>query len=367
MGCAIVQRHQPMKPPRPRTSAPALAPASKAPAKRSTIKDVAHAASVSIATVSRVVNGEGSVSQATREHVMAVIDALNFQPNMAARHMGGARSKWVALVYQNPGIGFMHLVQSGAVDRCRADNYMLSVHACQFTGGDLDQELLGIVDQLQPSGVILPPPLSVSPHAVATLASRGVPFVRLCPAEDDLPYPRVWFDERAAMRAMTEHLIQQGHRQLALIAGLPANKLDGRRDGYLDAVRAARLAGAEANILFGSYTFDAALPVALQFLQRKRRPTALLCTSDDMAAAALRAAQQLGLRVPQDLSVTGFDDGYIATVVSPSLTTVHSPLRELGAAAADLLIKGPPDMNAGLVLTRPWKLALRNSTAAPPA
>lgn len=347
-------------------AAPAASPA-PTPARRSTIKDVAKAAGVSIATVSRVVNDEGQVSQATRDHVLAVIDALNFQPNMAARHMGGARSKWVALVYHNPGIGFMHLVQGGAVDRCRADGYMLSVHACQYTGAALGQELLGIVDQLQPSGLILPPPLSVSPQAVSTLAARGVPFVRLCPAEDDLPYPRVWFDERAAMRAMTEHLIGLGHRQLAMISGLPEGKLDGRRDGYLDAVRAARLLPAEANIHFGSFTFEAALPVALKLLQRKRRPTALICASDDMAAAALHAAHQLGLRVPDDLSVTGFDDGYIASVMSPALSTVHSPLRELGQAAADLLIKGPPDMQAGLALVRPWKLSLRASTAAPPA
>jgi len=334
---------------------------------RSTIKDVAQAAGVSIATVSRVVNGEGQVKQSTREHVLAVIGALSFQPNMAARSMGGARSKWVAMVYQNPGIGFMHLVQSGAVDRCRADGYMLSVHALQFFGAALAQELIGIVDQLQPSGLVLPPPLSVSPQAVATLAERGVPFVRLCPAEDELPYPRVWFDERAAMRAMTEHLLDLGHRNIALVAGLPANKVDGRRDGYLDAVRAARLPQAEANVSFGSFTFEATLPVALQLLQRKRRPTALVCASDDMAAAALHAAQQLGLRVPQDVSISGFDDNYIATVMSPALSTVHAPLRELGAAAADLLIKGPPDMHAGIVLTRPWRLALRASTGAPPA
>lgn len=344
---------------------PAPAPGPSSNAKRPTIKDVAKAAGVSIATVSRVVNGEGQVSQFTRETVLAVIDTLQYQPDLAARHMGGARSKWVALIYHNPGIGFMQLVQGGAMDRCRADGYMLSVHNCQYTGQDLLQELIGIVDQLKPSGVILPPPLSVSVQALKTLAERGVPFVRLCPSEDDLPYPRVWFDDRASMRAMTEHVIALGHKQLALITGLPEGKQDGRREGYLDAVRAARLPGAEANIVLGGFTFDAALPVATQLLRRKRRPTALLCASDDMAAAAMRAAQDLGLRVPEDVSVTGYDDGYIASILSPSLSTVHAPLRELGAAAADLLIKGPPHMDAGIVLSRPWRLVLRESVAAP--
>jgi len=335
------------------------------PPQRATIQHVASAAGVSIATVSRVVNGLGHVRQATRERVLATIDALHYQPNLAARNMGGSRSKWVALVYQNPGIGFMHMVQSGAVERCRADGFMLSVHACQYTGSALQRELEGVVDQLQPSGLILPPPLSVQPAACAALRQRGVPFVRLCPHEDKDPAPRVWFDERAAMRAATEHVIALGHSRIALITGLPEGAHDDRRAGYLDAVREARLRPAERDIASGAYTFEGALPVARQLLRRKRPPTALLCASDDMAAAALHAAQALGLRVPQDLSVTGFDDSYVATVMSPSLTTVHSPIRELGAAAADLLIKGPPDMDAGLVLSRPWRLELRGSTAPP--
>lgn len=344
---------------------PAAAPAGRVAGRRVTIKDVAQAAGVSIATVSRVVNAEGQVSTFTRDTVLAVIDTLQYQPDMAARHLGGARSKWVALIYHNPGIGFMQQVQGGALDRCRADGYMLSVHSCQYTGPDLQQEVIGIVDQLKPSGVVLPPPLSVSPLVLQTLADRGVPFVRLCPPEDELPYPRVWFDDRASMRAMTEHVIALGHRQLALITGLPEGKQDGRREGYLDAVRAARLPGAESNIVQGGYTFDAALPVATRLLRRKRRPTALLCASDDMAAAAVRAAQDMGLRVPDDVSVTGYDDGYIASILSPSLSTVHAPLRELGAAAVDLIIQGPPNMLAGIVLNRPWRLVLRGSVAAP--
>lgn len=334
---------------------------------RATIRDVAQAAGVSIATVSRVVNGEGQVASATRDRVLATIDTLRYQPSLAARNMGGGRSKWVALVYQNPGIGFMHLVQSGAVERCRADGYMLSVHACQYAGADLERELLGIVDQLQPSGLILTPPMSVSPQIVATLVNRGVPFVRLCPPEDEHPSPRVWFDDRAAMEAMTRHVLSLGHRDIAFITGMPDGTYDPRRLGYLDAVREARLPSAERNIVYGAFTFSATLTVARQLLQRKRRPTAVLAGSDDMAAAVLQVANEMGLQVPADLSVTGFDDCYVAEITTPALTTVHAPLQELGQAAADLLIKGPPDMQAGMVLSRPWRLVQRASTAAPAA
>ena len=339
-------------------------PLSVAP-QRATIQDVAAAAGVSIATVSRVVNGLGQVRQGTRDHVLAAIDALRYQPSLAARNMGGSRSKWVALVYHNPGIGFMHLVQSGAIERCRAEGFMLSLHACQYTGAALQRELEGVVDQLQPSGLILPPPLSVQLPACATLRQRGVPFVRLCPREDDDPAPRVWFDERAAMRAATSHVVGLGHRRITLISGLPAPSYDDRRAGYLDVVRELRLHAAERDVVYGGFTFHGALPVAMQLLRRKQPPTAIVCASDDMAAAVLHAAHALGLKVPQDLSVTGFDNSYVAEVMSPSLTTVHAPIRELGAAAADLLIKGPPDMDAGLVLSRPWRLEVRGSTAPP--
>lgn len=335
-------------------------------AKRATIREVAAAAGVSIATVSRVVNGEGQVNPQTRERVLAAIDTLHYQPSLAARNMGGGRSKWVALVYQNPGIGFMHLIQSGAVERCRAAGHLLSVHACQYAGQDLAQELLGIVDQLQPAGLILPPPMSVSPLVIETLVARSVPFVRVCPEEMEHASPRVWFDDRAAMRAMTEHVLALGHRDVALVAGMPEGAPDPRAAGFLDAVRAARLAAAERNIVHGGFTFDGALPAAERLLQRKRPPTAILAANDDMAAAVLQVAHRLGIQVPQQLSVTGFDDAYAATLVSPALTTVHAPLRELGAAAADLLIKGPPDMEAGMVLNRPWRLVQRASTAAPP-
>ncbi|MBI5259720.1 MAG: LacI family DNA-binding transcriptional regulator [Burkholderiales bacterium] len=333
--------------------------------KRATIQDVADAAGVSIATVSRVVNGEGQVRSATRELVLAVIDSLRYRPTLSARQLGGARSKWIALVYQNPGIGFMHLVQSGAVDRCRNDGYMLSVHACQFTGSGLDRELLDIVDQLQPSGLILPPPMSVSPQVIETLGKCGIPFVRLCPQEDDHRSPRVWFDDRSAMQAMTRHVLDLGHRDIALITGLPATSPDPRRLGYLDAVREARLPAAERNISYGAYTFEGGLAAAQALLQRKRRPSAILAASDDMAAAVLHTAHAMGLHLPDELSVTGFDDSYVSTIVSPGLTTVHAPLHELGSAAADLLIKGPPDMQAGLVINRPWRLVQRGSTAAP--
>lgn len=334
--------------------------------KKATIEDIAAAAGVSTATVSRVINGESHVSARTRAKVDEAIARFSYSPNLAARNMGGARSMWIALLYHNPGMGFMHLMQSGALDRCREAGFMMSVHSCDIGSEALERELTGIVDQLRPWGVILPPPLSLDARVTDCLRRRKVPFVRLCPRESDERSPRVWFDDRSAVRELTEHLLGLGHRQLSFVAGLPEGTPDPRHEGYLDAVRAHRLAGAEREVLRGDFSFHSVLAPVRQLLSRKRRPTALVAANDDMAAACIHAAHDLGLRVPQDLSVTGFDDSYVATILSPSLTTVHAPIQDLGATATDLLIKGPPDMDNGLTITRPHRLVIRQSSGPCP-
>lgn len=338
------------------------------PAKPATIDEVAAAAGVSTATVSRVVNGESVVREATRAKVMAVVEALRYRPKLAARTMAGARSSWIALVYRTTPIASLQLMQSGAVGTVRRAGLHLSVHECLAEdSADLEQELIDIADTLRPRGMILPPPLSDDAVVLAALRRHRVPFVRIGPNISDTA-PAVWFDDRTAMREITGHVIAQGHRELALIYGLPDTMPDPRREGYLDAVRAHRLGAAcEKRMFYGAFNFEQTLPVARRLLGRKQRPTAIITATDDMAAACLHAAQELGLRVPQDLTVTGFDDAHIASVVWPPLTTIHAPIGEMGAAAADLLCRDTLDMDAGLTLLLPYRLVQRGSDGPAPA
>lgn len=335
--------------------------------KRATIDDVAAEAGVSKTTVSRVINGEDTVREDTRERVLAVVERLRYQPKLAARTMAGARSMWVALLYQRTNSGSVLLVQSGAMASCARSNHLLLVHECQHDGEALEREILGLAEQLQPCGVILMPPLSLQPRVLEILRNCGMPFVRLCPEHGVDRSPRLWFDDRSAIHEVTSHVIVQGHRELAMISGVPLEKPDPRRQGYVDAVRDHRLGAAvEQRVLWGNFSFEQSLEAARQLLRRKRRPTAIITATDDMAAACMYVARSMGLDVPRDLSVTGFDDAFVAQVLWPPLTTVHAPIRELGGLAANMLIEGTLDMHSGQAVNLPYRMVLRDSVGPPP-
>lgn len=335
--------------------------------KKITIYDVARAAGVGTTTVSRVLNDDPAVKPQTRDSVLATITALGYRPNIAARSTGGGgKSRWVALLYQNPVIHYIHPIQQGAIERCRLADHMLSVHACQHTGQDLITEVLDIVHQLQPSGLILTLPLSVSPQLMRALGERQVHHVCVAPMESDLSSAHVYFDERGGARAMTRALIAQGHRRIGFVAGLPVDHIqpDGRRLGYLEAMAEAGLKVSAQLVTCGSFHFDEALAPLHAMLDRKVRPTAVFCANDDMAAAALRVAAELGLAVPADLSVASFDDSYIARIATPRLTSVRQPLHEMGSEAVDMILRGQAGPAQGHQRLLPFQMVEGQSTAA---
>lgn len=308
--------------------------------KKTTIHDVAKAAGVSISTVSRVVNNDPKVSPEIRGNVLNAINVLRYRPGISARLMGGQRSYWIALLYQNPVFNYIHQIQEGAEEACRQAGFMLSVHACQQTGPALEDEVRGIVEAFHPAGVVLTLPMAVQPGLCEALRGLAVPFVRIAPAILQDPSPRLYFDETAAAHRLTEHLIALGHRRVGLIAGLPTAHDDRLRDGYVQAMQAASLEVRPGDVDTCLFQFEIALQGARRMLMRAEPPTALIAANDDMAAGCIRAANQLGLRVPQDVSVAGFGNSYVAEIVSPRLTSVHVPTREMAKAAVDLIVSG---------------------------
>ncbi|MEK8026549.1 LacI family DNA-binding transcriptional regulator [Pseudaquabacterium rugosum] len=336
--------------------------------KKPTIYDVAKAAGVSIATVSRVLNDDPAVKPQTRDSVLATITAIGYRPNLSARSTGSGRSRWVALLYQNPVIHYIHPIQQGAVERCRQDGHLLSVHACQHTGDALVDEVLGIVDQLQPRGLVLTLPLSISPALCEALRARDTPFVRIAPQGLDDPSARVYFDENTAAAAMTRQLLAAGHRRIGFLAGLPEGhpQPDERRAGHLRALAEAGIRPNAGLLACGSFHFEESIEPLRTMLGRRQRPTAVFCANDDMAAAALQVAAELGLRVPQDLSVAGFDDSYVARIVTPRLTTVRQPLHEMGWEAVDLILRGQAQPVMGQQRILPWQMVAGQSTADAP-
>lgn len=311
-----------------------------ATSKQATINDVARAAGVSIATVSRVLNNDIKVKPETRNLVLAAATSLNYRPSLAARSNGGARSFWVCLLHQNPGVHYIHLMQEGATRACTQAGRLLSTHACQGVGQALLDEVMGILDTLRPSGVLLASPLGQSLPLCQALRDRQMPHVLLGETASDRLSPSVGFDEREAARQMTQMLLAAGHRRIAFMPGLPDYAEDPRYAGYVAALLEADLIAPKHKPPTAHFSFHQSLALAKRLLEqpRSRRPTAIFAAGDDMAAGALRAAHELGLSVPGDVSVAGCDDTYVAEITSPRLATIHAPLQDMGAEAVNLLI-----------------------------
>lgn len=334
--------------------------------KKTTIHDVAKAAGVSISTVSRVVNNDPKVSPQIRVNVLNAINLLQYRPGISARLMGGQRSYWVALLYQNPVFNYIHQVQEGAEEACRQAGVMLSVHACQQTGSALEQEVRGIVEAFRPAGVVVTLPMSMEQGLCDVLRQCDVPFVRIAPAALQDASPQLYFDETLAARRLTEHLIALGHRRIGLIAGVPSGREDRLRAGYAEAMQEAGLVVRPTDVDTCLFQFQIALQGARRMLMRDEPPTALLAANDDMAAGCLRAAHQLGLRVPQDVSVAGFGDSYVAEIVSPRLTSVHVPTREMAKAAVELIVSGRTADPAVQSQVMPHRIVMGESSGPAP-
>ena len=332
---------------------------------RKTIDDVAAAAGVSIKTVSRVINDEPGVRSETRGRVRDAILALRYRPSLSARSLAGKRSHLLGLVYDNPSANYVFDVQSGAMARCRDGHLRLFIQSCNDLGEDRVEEVTAMVDQTHVDGLVVTPPLSSDQALITTLEARRLPFVRLAPDDWDRGGPCVVMDDEAAAREMTEHLLALGHRRIGFVAGHPdhpSSRL--RRQGFERALASAGLGGQPVEQ--GRNDVASGTDAGRRLLGRSHRPTAIFASNDDMAAGVVQAARELGIDVPGQLSVAGFDDSQIASIVWPELTTVRQPTYEMAFTAAGLLIdlvngRAVPD-----VTELAYTLVLRGSTAEAP-
>jgi LacI family transcriptional regulator len=331
-----------------------------------TIIDVAREAGVSIKTVSRVLNREAGVHEQTRERVLAVVARLNYRPKLSARSLAGARSYLIGLLYYDPSAAFVSGVQWGATVRCREAGYHLVVESLENDAPDIDAQVDRMVSALRPDGMILTPPLCDNPQVLKALADRGTPTVLISPGEHDPSLATVRMDDMHAAEEVTHLLIALGHERIAFVRGAPDQAASALRyEGFRRAMAAHGLAIDDEIVFQGAFTFDSGVAGAHQLLSKRVRPTAVFASNDDMALGVLSAAQRLGLSVPADLSIIGFDDSPAATLVWPALTTVRQPVEAMARMAVDLLVSPPPPLS-GAIAERvlPHELVVRDSTAA---
>jgi LacI family transcriptional regulator len=304
-----------------------------------TLDDIARMAGVSRSTVSRVLNGSPFVNERTREHVLGVIQSVNFQPNLAARGLAVGRTGVIGLVIPS-GVGalftdpyFPRFVQ-GVSSACSPRDYsvMLWLAEPEYERRTIRQILYnGLVD-----GVIVAS-MQTDDAIVEALAEHSLPFLLIGrhPARSTLNYIDV--ENRSGAAAAARRLLAAGRRRIAAIHG-PHSMIAGldRRQGFEDELRAAGLPPESALTREADFSEAGGYQAMRDLLSQ--RPDALFAASDAMALGAMRAAQEAGLSIPDGLAVIGFDDIPAAAVSSPPLTTMRQPIQQSGAAAAETLI-----------------------------
>jgi LacI family transcriptional regulator len=310
-----------------------------------TIQMVADRARVSPKTVSRVINNERGVREETRTRILEAIRQLDYQPNLNARGLAGARSFLIGLFYDKPG-DYLIEFQTGAVQRCRESDLHLMVQPLDITSKEMARDVSMLARQLRLEGVILLPPLSDHSIVRAALADADVPTVHIAPMREPLDSPSVDTDDRAAARQMTVGLLDRGHRRIGFMLGPAGHRATEQRYlGFADAMHARGVSIDPELVQTGNFEFSDGLECARRILEGRVRPTAIFASNDDMAAAAACVARQIGLELPGQLSIAGFDDAPVASMTWPQLATVRQPVREIARIATDLIIQHRPHRN----------------------
>ncbi len=306
---------------------------------RPTLEDVARAAQVSTATVSRVLNTPGQVRGETRARVEAVIAQLGYLPHFGGRALALNRTNTVGAVIPTMSNAiFARGLQSLQETLAQAGIDMLIA----TSGYDVRREAEQIRTLLARSvdGIVLIGE-DRPRESYDLLKSHGTPFVILWTWRADSPHTCIGFDNRAAARAMAEHVIAAGHRCIAMISGLTDcnDRARLRLDGVRDALHAHGLALDAAHLIETPYGLDEGAAASTRLLALNNRPTAIICGNDVLAAGAIEGARLSRFAVPGDVSIVGFDDVELARVAQPPLTTVHVPHRRMGREGARVLLE----------------------------
>ncbi len=323
-----------------------------------TLEDVANAVGMSTATVSRCLNDTGIVSEGTRKKVMAAVQALGYTPNYAAKAMAAKRSYTIgAIIPTMENAVFAQGVQAFQ-EALHAKGYTLLVSSSAYQP-ELEEAQIRTLVSRGADGLLLIG-ADRDPEVYEFLRQRGVPAVLAWTYAPAGPIPSVGFDNQMAMQALADTVLDAGHRDIAMIAAETAE--NDRARARVQGVRLALTSrGLKLRVIETPYGIDTGAAAFRDLMTDGRRPTAVMCGSDVLAVGAMRAARELGLDVPGDVSITGFDDMDLARLVTPALTTVQVPHWKMGEAAAIQLIEMVEGDSAGRSVQLATQLIRRDS------
>lgn len=330
-----------------------------------TLEDVARQAEVSTATVSRYFSAPEKVRPALRLRVREAIDRLGYTPHGAARALASQRSNTVGAVIPTLDNAIFATVVQALQKELAAEGRTLLLAASDYDPererSQVENLIVRGVDGLMLTGE------ARDPGIYALLERRGIRYVSTYVHHPHSAHPTIGFDNRAAMSKLVGYLHDLGHRSFAMIAGIPDNndRASERIAGVTDALESKGLHLAERRLLRCAYSIEAGRQALAQLMDLDQRPTAIVCGNDVLALGALLEARAHRLRVPEDLSITGFDDLDLAKEIPPGLTTIHAPLKAMGRRTAAYLLEPLADSSKVLHAELAAELVVRGSTAPP--
>lgn len=304
----------------------------------STIKDVAKKANVSIATVSRILNDLPGYSPKTKQKVLDAIEELGYQPNAVARGLINKKTQTIGVLFPDVSSMLSSEILRGIENIAHELGH--SVIVCHTdSSGKRTKKYLQLLNEKRVDGILYVSEVMTKEYD-EIMKKMGIPVVLISSESLEFQLPYVKVNDRSAVFSATQHMIQQGHEKLGMISGPKEDRIAGypRAQGFLEALQHYGLRASEEQILYtNGFTYEDGFNSLEPILSRFPDLTAIVATSDDVAVGVISAAYKLGIKIPDQLSVIGYDNIKIAQMIIPPLTTVAQPLYEMGQTGAEML------------------------------
>ena len=329
-----------------------------------TIKDIAALAGVSKTTVSKIINNkDDSISKPTRDKVLKIMKEQNYVPNKLAQSLVTKRTKTIGLLIPDIRNPFFTDISRGAEDFARKEGYNI-IFCSTDEDYEREAECVSMLCEKMIDGIIFTPS-SITSHEENRYNDLDIPMV-LVDKNIELSNAKgiVKVDNKNGTYEATKHLIKQGHKEILYLSGPLKNDISKERlQGYIRALEKNNLSVKKENIVEGKYRYE----WAYNFIKNLEeiKCTAICCANDLMAIGAIQALREKKFKIPEDISIVGFDDIETAKLIDPSLTTIRQPAYEMGAKASEILIsslKNKDKESVGTIIFKP-SLIIRNSTS----
>ncbi|MGC6471585.1 MAG: LacI family DNA-binding transcriptional regulator [Parvibaculales bacterium] len=303
-----------------------------------TVKEVAAHAGVSLKTASRVLNNSPNVRPEKREAVLQAAKELNFRPNLSARQLASNRSFVLVHFYDNANTDYISTIYQGMLKACNRRGYYAVAEPLAHDK-PYAQTILEYAAMFSIDGVVLSPPACDDRDLLKDLTENGIHYVLISPKSPDEDDPCVFVNEQAASEKITEHLIRLGHSKIAYLGGPPEHMAAVKREmGYRGAIERLLTENEAGHVEAGDFSMQSGHQAYEKIMVANPDTTAIFAANDEMAFGLIMAALNSGKKVPDDISIAGYDNSRLAAVFWPSLTTVAPPLVDMSDHATNMLI-----------------------------